>query len=93
MLSNWNITLDHVHVFFCETMQKTLKALLLVQDVDTRWNSTYLMLKRLKKLKLGVWYYVAISKNNQDSIITFKKWQLVNHNIQLLEPFFFVTKE
>ena len=39
--------------------QTKQKALLLVQDVDTRWSSTYLMLKRLKKLKSGVRYYVA----------------------------------
>ena len=50
------------------------KALLLVQDVDTRWNSTYLMLERLKKLKSGVRYYVANYKNDQDSIITAKEW-------------------
>ena len=32
-------------------VQSKQKALLLVQNMDTRWNSTYLMLKRLKILK------------------------------------------
>ena len=68
-------------------------ALPLVRDVDTRWNSTYLMLERLKKIKSGVRYYMANYKNDQDSIITAKKLQLVNHIILLLEPFFFVTTE
>ena len=31
--------------------QKKTKALLWIQDVETRWISTYLMLERLKKLK------------------------------------------
>ena len=65
----------------------------LVQDEDTRWNPTYLMLERLKKLKSGVRYYVANYKNDQDSIGTAKDRQLVNDIILLLEPSFFVTKE
>ena len=47
--------------------------------------SLYLMLERLKKLKSGVRYYVAKYKNDQDSIITVKEWQLVNHFFLLLE--------
>ena len=39
------------------------KALLLVQDVETRLNSTYLMLKRLVNLKLSVQSYVANNNN------------------------------
>ena len=46
------------------------------------------MLERLKKIKSGVQYYDANYKNNQDSIITAKEWQLVNHIILLLELFF-----
>ena len=56
--------------------------------MDTKWNSTYLVLERIKKLKLGVRYYVANYKNDQNSKITAKEWQLVNHIIVLLEPFF-----
>ena len=66
--------------------------MLLVQDVDTSCNLTYLTLKRLKKLKLRVRYYAPNYKNDQDSIKTAKEWQLVNHIFLLLE-FFFVTKE
>ena len=46
------------------------------------------MLERLKKLESVVRYYVAKNKNDQDSIISAKEWQLVYHIILLLEPFF-----
>ena len=87
---NWNITFDHAHVFFFRDNAGNIqnhkqKVLLLVQDVDTKWNLTYLMLERLKKLKLGVRYYVANYKNDQDSIITAKERHLIHH--------FFVIKE
>ena len=43
MLSNLNITLDHVHIF-CETMNKqNKKALLLVQDVDIWWSYYHIL--------------------------------------------------
>ena len=67
---------------------KLKKTLLLVQDMDYRWNSTYLVVERLKKLKSSVRYYVADYKNDQDSNITAKEHQLVNHTILLLELFY-----
>ena len=51
------------------------------------------MLERLQKLNLKVRYHVANYKNDQDSINTAKEWQLLNHFIQLLEPFFIGIKE
>ena len=80
MLKTIQIDFDHA--------QTKQKALLLVQDVDTRWNSTYLMLERLKKLKTSVRFYVANYKNDSDSVITAEEWQLVNHIILLLEYYF-----
>ena len=53
------------------------KALLLVQDVETRWNSTFLILERLNKLKFSVLYYMANYKNDQISNITPEELQLV----------------
>ena len=50
----------HVTLGSSDSMQK---ALLLVQDVETRLNSTYLMLKRLVNLKLSVQSYVANNNN------------------------------
>ena len=62
--------------FFCETRSikkhKKQNALLLVQNVDTRWNSTYLIIERLKKLKLRIWHYVANYKYDRNSLIQLK---------------------
>ena len=65
--------------------------MLLVQDIPTRWNSTYLMLKRLSKLKISVQNYVA--SHLQALIITEKEWQLVCQVLKLLEPFQLVNKD
>ena len=46
------------------------KALLLVQDIEKRWNSTILMLKRLEKLKISVQNYVANNKFKPKNILT-----------------------
>ena len=63
------------------------KALLLVQDVETRWNSTYLMLKRLEKLKTSGQNYVANHKFKPENILTADEWKLVSHFNEPLEPF------
>jgi len=67
------------------------KALLLVQDVETRKNLTYLMLKRLEKLKLIVQSYVANNKNfKPENILTADLWKLVSLLSELLQPFYIV---
>ena len=48
-----------------------------MQDVKTRWNSTYLMLKRLEKLKLSVLSYMANNNNfKPQNILTADEWKL-----------------
>ena len=66
-------------------------ALLLVQDVLTRWNLTYLMLKRLINLKISVQNYEA--GHLQALINTQKEWQLVCQVLKLFEPFQLVTED
>ena len=65
-----------------------------MQDVETRWNSTYLMLKRLEKLKLSVQSYVANNNNfKPQNILTADEWKLVSLLIELLKPFYIVTQQ
>ena len=69
------------------------KALLLVQDVETRWNLTYLMLKRLEKLKTSVQNYVANNNFKPENVLTADEWKLVSLLNELLEPFYIVTQK
>ena len=70
------------------------KALLLVQDVETRRNSTYLMLKRLENLKLSVKSYQANNnKFKPENILTADKWKVVSLLIELLKPIYIVTRQ
>ena len=70
------------------------KALLLVQDVETRWNLTYLMLKRLEKLKLSVQSYMANNNNfKPQNILTADEWKLISLLIELLKLFYIVTQQ
>ena len=70
------------------------KALLLVQDVETRLKSTYIMLKRLEKLKLSVQSYVANNNNfKPENILTADEQKLVSLHIELLKPFYIITQQ
>ena len=64
--------------------------LLLVQDVKTRWNSTFLMLQRLSILKATVQLYAG---DNEIPILTANEWQLMDKVLRLLQPFFEITKK
>ncbi|XP_047127648.1 zinc finger BED domain-containing protein 4 [Hydra vulgaris] len=72
-------------------LQQNLDPLCLVQDVPTRWNSTYLMLDRLNKLKIPVQLYLA----ERSDLMPFStlEWTLILNIIKLLKPFFQLTQE
>jgi hypothetical protein len=62
-----------------------------VQDVATRWNSTYLMLERAFHLKRSLQIYTA---NNDDlSILSANQWNLCEKILRILQPFFELTKQ
>lgn len=62
----------------------------LVQDIDTRWNSTYYMAERLLEQKRAISLYVA----NHDTLfnITPQQWCMMEQYIKLLKPFEEITK-
>ena len=59
--------------------------LLPVQDVPTRWNSAYLMVERMVKLKRSIQLYV--SDHNDLPAITANEWQLGERVLFVLKPF------
>ena len=69
------------------------KVLILVQDVETRWNSTYLMLKRLEKSKTSVQNYVANNKFKPENILTADEWKLVSLLNELFKPFYMLPQQ
>ncbi|KAF2902210.1 hypothetical protein ILUMI_03986 [Ignelater luminosus] len=62
----------------------------LVQDISTRWNSTFYMIERLLEQKRVISLYVA----DHDTLInlTAQQWSLMEQYINLLKPFEEITK-
>ncbi|XP_047123054.1 zinc finger BED domain-containing protein 4-like [Hydra vulgaris] len=63
--------------------------LLLVQDVPTRWNSAYLMLERLQKLKRAVQMYLA--DHNELPTFASNDWKFIENLLYVLKPFYELT--
>ena len=92
----WSLQFNHSSLT-CSALKQIQKeldpslttALLPVQDVPTRWNSTYLMLKRIEILKKSLQLYAA----NQSGIValTTNEWYLLKKVIIILQPFYIVT--
>jgi len=56
-----------------------------VQDVSTRWNSTYYMVERLLKIKRSVSVFCAETEGMQDKSLTPNMWSLLENVKILLE--------
>jgi len=63
----------------------------LIQDVETRWNSTYLMLERLAEQRKAINLYSA-ERGSIDTLST-TEWDLVDRVVAILEPFYDATIE
>ena len=61
-----------------------------VQDVSTRWNSTYLMLERALTLKRPLQIYTA---NHDVPVLSLNEWNLCEKFLRILQPFFEITKQ
>ena len=62
----------------------------LVQDISTRWNSTFYLIERLLEQKRAISLYVA----DHDTLVnlTAQQWSLMEQCINLLKPFEEITK-
>ena len=74
-----------------EVQDPGITPLLLVQDVPTRWNSAYLMVERVVKLKRAIQLY--LSDHDNLPTITANEWQICERFLHILKPFFDLTKE
>lgn len=62
----------------------------LVQDVSTRWNSTYYLMERLLEQKRAVSLYITDHETLNN--LTHAQWELMEQCIKLLKPFEEITK-
>lgn len=73
-----------------QTEQGVKQPLITVQDVPTRWNSTYMMLKRALLLKRPILLYTA---NHDIPILSSNEWRLLEKLLHILQPFYEITKQ
>lgn len=67
----------------------SMKPKKLIQDISTRWNSTFYMLERLLELKRPLCVYAA--ENDIPNLCT-NQWQLLESVVKLLSPFEEITR-
>lgn len=63
----------------------------MIQDVPTRWNSSYYMLERLLENKRAVFVYHS-EASNFNYVLTKQQWDLLENVLALLKPFEEATK-
>lgn len=76
---------------YLEGFQKTcgLPRHVLIQDIETRWNSTYLMLERLLEQKTAINLYMA--ERGGIEVPTAEEWEQISYYIALLRCFYQAT--
>lgn len=65
----------------------------LIQDVSTRWNSTFLMIKRIHEQKRALTVYGADTNLDILDNLTANQWMLIEPLINLLQPFHEITNK
>jgi hypothetical protein len=63
----------------------------LLQDVETRWNSTYIMLERLVEQRRAVNLFSV--EHGGIHTLSSAEWELAEHLVQVLQPFYEATVE
>ena len=61
-----------------------------IQDVKTRWNSTYLMLRRAKRLR-RFFQPFCDEYNCKEMLLSEEEWCQINYLLYITEPFFYYT--
>jgi len=90
------VTYIHKSPQALETLQNFQKeagvdVLGVIQSVPTRWNSTFLMLNRLLKIKIHL--LSTLRKHERHDLVLSKtEWEIVNNIVVALEPFYDATE-
>lgn len=71
-------------------LQPSGQGIMLLQDVKTRWNSTYLMLRRAKRLRVFIIQFCD-QFNEQDFALDDDQWRQIDYLLCLTKPFFDYT--
>lgn len=69
-----------------------VEPLKVIQDVSTRWNSTYFMLERFTHLENAIKSTIAILDNVNIPVLTPTEWQMCKELATVLRPFEKTTK-
>ena len=70
---------EHLHIQLTQTLKVKL-------DVDTRWNSTLLMLMRIEVLKESIVLYLSDDRDCKVEFTNFE-WDLMSQIVNALQPF------
>ncbi|MGH0163221.1 UNVERIFIED_CONTAM: hypothetical protein FKN15_044896 [Acipenser sinensis] len=70
-----------------------LEELKLIQEVDTRWNSTFLMLERFLRLKEPVSAALTSLGAGSLPVIFHNDWTAIEQTTKIIKTFFAVTEE
>jgi hypothetical protein len=63
-----------------------------LQDVKTRWNSTFLMLRRIKRLR-SIFNPFCIEYDRTDLMLDADEWRQIDYLLWITQPFFDFTLE
>merc|ERR1712241_1056060 len=77
-----------------EACQKRLgqKVKKLKQEVETRWNSCFLMLDSFRERKDAVILFLG-TEDGADFSFTAAEWKLLDEAMEILKPLFLITEE
>ncbi|KAJ5471453.1 hypothetical protein N7530_008810 [Penicillium desertorum] len=63
-----------------------------IQDVKTRWNSTFLMLRRAKRLRT-IFSLFCIEYDCEEMLLSEQEWRQIDYLLYITEPFFDYTTQ
>ncbi|OQD93269.1 hypothetical protein PENVUL_c191G06382 [Penicillium vulpinum] len=73
-------------------LQEKGSQLVPIQDVRTRWNSTFLMLRRAKRLR-SFFQPFCEEYNCEEMLLDTQEWRQIDYLLQITRPFFDYTTE